>query len=142
MEFLINDTFFSFSSFNNALIYGREDFFILAVLYFFVLNFFSLLIFIFRAYFFTGKRCFILSFFKQFLANLRHKFVLLVSNDCMFKVLNPSLLTYVSSRHSRAMKLGIEAQLYLLIKVVQEKIGSPYPPPYFTLLTLLFPTQP
>jgi len=91
MEFLINDTFFSFSSFNNALIYGREDFFILAVLYFFVLNFFCLLIFIFRAYFFTGKRCFILSFFKQFLANLRHKFVLLVSNDCMFKVLNPSL---------------------------------------------------
>ena len=29
----------------------------------------------------------------------------------------------VSSRHSRAMKLGIEAQLYLLIKVVQEKIS-------------------
>ena len=91
MEFLINDTFFSFSSFNNALIYGREDFFILAVLYFFVLNFFCLLIFIFRAYSLLEKDASFCHFSNSFLANLRHKFVLLVSNDCMFKVLNPSL---------------------------------------------------
>ena len=45
MEFFINDSLFSFSSFNNALIYGREDFSILCVLYFIVLYFFGLLVF-------------------------------------------------------------------------------------------------
>ena len=45
-----------------------------------------------------------------------------------------------TSLQPRAIKLGTQAQLILLIKARQEKNIDPLP--YFTLLTLLFPTQP